>query len=90
MKASQPDVHLPLTLSNSSVQVTAYHPLTNGQGWLVRLFNGSDHAQSLTVGWQGANALHLAQTDLWGNGGAPVSSELSLAPLQTVTIRVMP
>ena len=91
VKAGQPDAHLPLTLSNPSVQVTACHPPADGQGWLVRLFNGSDQAAGADrLGWQGARTLRVARTDLWGNGGAPVSPTLSLAPLQTVTLRVIP
>lgn len=88
--AGQPDVQAPLTLSNAAVMVTAYHPLANGSGWLVRLFNGSDRAQVVTIGWAGSKVLHLAQTDLWGDGGRSSASSLSLAPLEMITLRITP
>lgn len=87
---AEPDVQLPLTLSNDAVLVSACHPLPDGGGWLVRLFNGSDHAQSVSVGWGGSKNLRLARTDLWGGGGQPVTPSLSLAPLEMITLRVTP
>jgi hypothetical protein len=90
VRAGQPDARMPLTLSNSAVLVTALHPETDGKGWLVRLFNGSARPQSLRVGWRGVRGVRLTRTDLWGNGGKPVSGPLSLAPLEIVTLRVLP
>lgn len=87
---AEPDVQLPLTLSNDAVLVSACHPLPDGGGWLIRLFNGSDHAQSVSVGWGGSKNLRLARTDLWGGGGQPVAPSLSLAPLEMITLRVIP
>jgi len=87
---AQPDVQMPLTLSNDAVLVSACHPLPDGSAWLVRLFNGSDHAQSVSVGWGGSKNLRLARTDLWGGGGQPSASSLSLAPLEMITLRVTP
>ncbi len=90
VSAGQPDARMPLTLSNDSVLVTACHPLPDSSEWLIRLFNGSDRPQSVSVGWAGSKNLRLARTDLWGGGGQPSAASLSLAPLEMITLRVTP
>ena len=90
VSAGQPDARLPLVTSNAAVMVTACQPLVGGHDWLVRFFNGSGNSQKLTLRWKGAKRLSLVRTDMWGNDGKPVASSMSLAPMEIVTLRIMP
>ncbi|BDI34401.1 hypothetical protein CCAX7_64520 [Capsulimonas corticalis] len=87
---SQPDAHLGLTLSSSAVLVTSCRPAEEGRGWIVRLFNGADRSQRVTVGWRGAKSPRIWKTDLWGQGGKPIASAIALSPLEIVTLRITP
>jgi hypothetical protein len=82
------DDQLPLTLSNQSVLVTSCRPV--GNGWLVRLFNGSDGPQTVAVGWKGAKSLALSKTDLFGNTPKPIKGPLSLVPMEIMTLDIRP
>jgi len=84
----QPDTALPLSLSNDAVLITACRPALSG-GWLVRLFNGSNKPQAVTLSWSGVKDIRLARTDLWGTGGKAIPNGLSLSPLEFVTLHVV-
>lgn len=86
----RPDAALPLTVDNPSVMMTMCEPAEKGGGWLVRLFNGSEKAQSMTLLWKGKSRPALYRTDLWGGGARAVGDPLALVSMEIVTLRVMP
>ncbi|MCW3061430.1 MAG: glycoside hydrolase, partial [Capsulimonas sp.] len=90
VSATQPDAKLGLTISNDAVLVTACHPAEDGIGWIVRLYNGSDHAQKVTAGWTGSKNLRMQRTDLFGHSGKSVKGAMALAAMEVVTLHIEP
>lgn len=88
VRADERDVSLPLTVDNDSVMIASCKPAPNSDGWIVRLFNGSDQAQSFTLSWSGARDIQLSKTDLWGDGGKSVRNGMRLGPMELITLRV--
>jgi len=87
VKPGQADVNLPLGVDSPAVIITRCQPDVDGKGWLIRLFNGSDQTQPVTLTWNGSKDLPLTRTDLWGNGGTAIKNGLSLLPMEIVTLR---
>jgi len=88
VKPNQPDVTMPLTIDSTSVLVSQCHPAADGKGWLVRLFNGSEKPQTVTLTGKGGIKPRLVRTDLWGNGNQTTSNPLTLQPMEIITLRI--
>jgi len=88
VKSDQPDAVLPLAVDNDAVMITSCKPAGDGNGWLVRLFNGSDRKQAVTLAWNGSTDFQSEKTDLWGNNGKPFKNTSVLQPMEIVTLRM--
>jgi hypothetical protein len=72
------------------VALSVCHPLKKSGEWLARLYNPTDRAQTLTVGWRGAKAARISRTDLWGDHGRLLKNPIRLAPMEMETLTVAP
>jgi hypothetical protein len=88
--SSAKDYKLPLSISNDSVEVTACHPLANNKDWIIRLYNGSAEKQTVKIAWNGSPALKLEKTDLWANPGEKTSPNITMVPMEIITLRLTP
>ncbi|MDQ1256114.1 MAG: alpha-mannosidase [Candidatus Hydrogenedentes bacterium] len=87
---AQADTPVPgslLSVAPEAVMVTALKPADDGDGLVVRLFNGSAEPCTAALTWSAVQLKQVLHSNLFEDKGDPVNGTIGLAPYETVTLR---
>ncbi len=83
-------VGFPLRWDNPHVIIAGCHPLSDGSGYLVRLFNVSRKPAKVVLSWAGSKKLMVEQGGLFGRHRRPESRRFTIVPMDFVNLIVHP
>ncbi|MGH7979203.1 MAG: hypothetical protein ACREE6_07490, partial [Limisphaerales bacterium] len=78
------------TVQPESVLVEDCHPNPGGQSYLVRLFNAGRETARVQLAFAGGQPVRMARTGLFGENPQVLTKPVTLAALESVTLRVTP
>jgi len=88
VESEAPETMFPLLIESASTIVTLLDRASDGEGYVLRLFNASDEADTLVLKSRTERGLVIHASDVRENKHERLSEEQTLGPYEIVTLRV--
>ena len=78
------------TIEPADVLAEDCHPNPDGRSYSLRIFNAGAQSTTVRLDWAGGQPVQIARTGLFGGDPQAIAGPITLASLESMTLRVTP